>query len=1185
MATSIEGTAAVPATPPPPSTNDLRTHESWMMWVGTPDPAAAAAAADTTTAAPAPNSTPLSPYGSHTTMASTPTGSLGSDKDDKDTMVDYSLDKDDDDCNDVSFDSVENAVPQCKRTSSKATNEMFTQSRPESSVSSSSSAASSPSPSSSVAAGDTPRRHHESSSEVITLLGEIVGARDLRVPDEDQLDGGADGIKSLRPYAVISYAGKRIHKTDKCNKEGPNPIWSPSTKSFFLLRTSAKEMSQSTLNVSIYSKKKENSLSVSLMTSSSIFLGQVNIDAAAVLDHCDEERREYILEDEIGETVSKLGHFAVRFKVATLSDVDVVSFFNKKPQPSVNTSFEPSNRLDTLESKKTTAVAAGPFQRNSDRPLAPLVTETSEAEIAQSGFVNALSSVFSRNVKTDESGVTKVRVKPGPDPDRQQETEFLSSHDLKIETRLPSKKWIEAGSGTLGKLYVEILSCHGLPNVDLGEAVGDVTDPFCTLVFEDCCCMTDVIDDELSPHWMPWTKRAFAFNMMHPASTLYLGIFDYDLGMGDHDAIGRVAVPVCNLQRDTIHTLKYNLYPSSNVTARAANGSIVIRLRVEWYDEREALLTALKPRPKIHINVTKPKSFKVIRYTCFGEYDNEEQFDLTVTRSYINEIFQYKSSIGYLLGDAFRSLMFWRGQVEVFSILLPVHSLLFFLMATRLVERPSLIVPFTFLGIGWALLAMLTVRRQSPSPWNRCPSFVECHRLLLTGRTSTPLHSIKENEGAEAAKKIELEWQKRIDDDLKIAEKKAELNQIINEIGDDNIHTNVSQGVIPLDMLNRLARYQGIIRRLCDKFRFIKIIFTWEESMVSFWLTTAFLGVGLVSLLLPWGFILTWVGRFLVWGLFGPHMKLVDLTLRAKSKSGDSLETIMKGFDIQKMLARERRERALKIKDIKEAAFGKYSVQIPSFNLARHFDRPLPESSGRVCRKGKSRNCGRSSRRLSVVDISKEGEPWIPGQQLYGDLIPRPEYDISVYEQEVAVQEKAMRKFRARVKKIKNADGISQVARKVLARLGHDEGSPMAFGYEVALEDTLGVDDNDDDGPYDEKGQEQNHEEKHENTRDHHTHFKSLALGARLTVRMTSDKKQFISKRDLNQVVLAVDGNSTYCVSDDKIPEEVGMEVIGTGRFSAFDDDELHQSESDDSRLLYRPDDSVGGGNGKQKEE
>jgi hypothetical protein len=92
------------------------------------------------------------------------------------------------------------------------------------------------------------------------------------------------------------------------------------------------------------------------------------------------------------------------------------------------------------------------------------------------------------------------------------------------------------------------------------EAIGNVTDSFVSLVYEDTCAMTDVIDDELSPHWLPWTQRAFCFGMMHPASIMYLGVFDYDLGLGNHEAIGRVAVNVCNLQRNTIYTLKYNLY-------------------------------------------------------------------------------------------------------------------------------------------------------------------------------------------------------------------------------------------------------------------------------------------------------------------------------------------------------------------------------------------------------------------------------------------------------------------------------------------------------------------------------------------------------------------------------------------------------------------------------------------------
>jgi hypothetical protein len=447
--------------------------------------------------------------------------------------------------------------------------------------------------------------------------------------------------------------------------------------------------------------------------------------------------------------------------------------------------------------------------------------------------------------------------------------------------------------------------------------------------------MTDVIDDELSPHWLPWTQRAFCFNMIHPASILYLAVFDFDIGMGQHDPIGRVAVNVGNLQPDTIHTLKYNLYPSSNVTDRVANGSISIRLRIECFDPRAALLAAFKPRPKMHVNVTKEKSFRVVRYTCFGEYDNEEKFDLTVTRSYVNEIFEYKASVRYAIVDTMKSLMFWHGQVEICSVMVPIHSLLFFTMATRLVERPQLIVPYSLLGVAWIMLANLSLRRHHPSPWNRCPSFLQYIHILRTGQSSIPIKSIKEFEGDEAAKEYDDAWMKRLEEDRKLAEKQAELLQEINAIGDDNIHTEVSQGAIPIDLLARLARYQATIGRLCKKFRLAKVILTWEESVVSFWVTAGFLSAGLVALVLPWGFILTWIGRIFVYGFLGPHMKIVDLYLRANQEKNSALKEMMKNFDIQSNLARLRREEALKMKDMKKLAFGSYSVQVPSFNLCK----------------------------------------------------------------------------------------------------------------------------------------------------------------------------------------------------------------------------------------------------------
>lgn len=49
------------------------------------------------------------------------------------------------------------------------------------------------------------------------------------------------------------------------------------------------------------------------------------------------------------------------------------------------------------------------------------------------------------------------------------------------------------------------------------------------------------------------------------------------------------------------------------------HGIITVRMRIEMHHEKAALMAALKPRPKIHVNVQKEKSFHVVRYTCFGE--------------------------------------------------------------------------------------------------------------------------------------------------------------------------------------------------------------------------------------------------------------------------------------------------------------------------------------------------------------------------------------------------------------------------------------------------------------------------------------------------------------------------------------------------------------------------------------
>jgi hypothetical protein len=817
-------------------------------------------------------------------------------------------------------------------------------------------------------------------SQPITILGEVVSAYGLIRDETLETEEDSQSYDDLRPFARVHYGDTHIHHTSASIEAGRNPIWTISARSLFLVHTTPQDLldnnnnNNKPLEISIWFHRKDP---LQIATLETVCLGKAVLTGAQILEHCDEERLVVDLYDDVEDWGSR-GSVTLRFRLATPSDEAFLRAVNRNyelhRQTSITGLYEALSTTTTHghghpgDKPEEKAATAPP-----KRPKAFLPTEEDETTVAGTSFVNALSSAFTSKKYYDrEAGMQKIRVKPHPDPDRVEETTYLSHADFKSKTMAPSKEWVEAGSGTLGKMHLEILYCQDLPNVDVGETMGNLTDAFICAVFEDTMVQTPVIDDELSPHWLPWTQRAFVIGMMHPASMLYLGCFDYDLGLSDHEAIGRVAVNTSNLQRDTDYTLTYNLYPSSNVTERKAIGTITIRLRIEYFDEKQAVLAALQPRPKFHVNVQREKSLKVVHYTCFGEYgdESEEKFDLTVTRSYINEILQYRRHLSYAIGDGLRSLIFWRGQVRVFGIMLPVHSFLFFCSSLTLVERPYLLPSFWLLSVAWVMMATGTQRQQHPSPWYRCPSFWQYVEVLRTGRSSLRIRNIKSREGSKATDAYDAAWNERVAKDLDAATKRAEMKKQLDDMGSEQIHTKMVAGnVIPIELLGRLARYQGMIGRCCRKFRLIKIILTWEESILSFWITACFLAAGLISLILPWAFILTWLGRIVVWGLLGPHMKIVDAYLQTNKGDEKVLEKAMERFNQQSLNARVRYQEALKLKDMKCFRFGKFITAIPNFNLGRHYDRPLATSFARVHKKG------------GPIQIAPQH---VPGQQFFG---------------------------------------------------------------------------------------------------------------------------------------------------------------------------------------------------------
>jgi hypothetical protein len=169
--------------------------------------------------------------------------------------------------------------------------------------------------------------------------------------------------------------------------------------------------------------------------------------------------------------------------------------------------------------------------------------------------------------------------------------------------------------------------------------------------------------------------------------------------------------------------------------------------------------------------------------------------------------------------------------------------------------------------------------------------------------------------------------------------------------------------------------------------------------------------------------------------------------------------------------------------------------------------------------------------RLSVVEKHHQVK-WIPGQQLYGRMIPRPEPDFQVHKTEAVVQERLLKMIQDRVRHIKDAEGIWECERQELRKLGVVANTPMSFGYEVVplRDDNLG------------------HEEA---DGDHAKEKKNRSV--RFTVQLMSDKKEFVGARESDHVMIECDGDTTYCISDNYGGEE-GLEIIGLGRYSTMAD-------------------------------
>ena len=583
------------------------------------------------------------------------------------------------------------------------------------------------------------------------------------------------------------------------------------------------------------------------------------------------------------------------------------------------------------------------------------------------------------------------------DPEAMATTEWMSEEEIKAEAVKHSRKWIDIGAGEHGRLFVEVIGADDLPNKDKNISGQNKTDAFVALIYEDCIVKTDVIDDCLSPRWLPWMQRAFVMHMTHTSSRLYVGAFDYDPGMAaDHDIIGRLSIDLTNLRPDTEYLLTYNLYEDSIAADREAKGTITLRLRLEFENQRDLVLSNVSFPTDMYINVKSKKDWKMIRQILYGRYDITS-FSMKNLNLYKEELTSY-SSLLYYLTDAIESLLFWRPQVRVLgSIWLPIHSLGFFLACVILAENPYYYPSFFCFGIAWFLFAVQHWRNNClPNPWGKTKTFSEIFMMLALGKSLKGPVSIAAHENEEESNKFDEEFQARV----KAAEERAakiqeeqmkaleEHEKLMADIGDQTADTDTSTkgGGISINLLKPiLYPIQQYLRMACEGLRLARNVVLWDEAYIAFLLSAGSLVLGLVSLFVPWSFITKWTSRILAWGLFGPHMKLVDVFYYSKLQSSheDDLKAMLADLAAQQeyaanlaMIARIKKEDAVKLRDIKTILYGTYMTKIPLFSTERFHDVPLHSSVATPYKE-------------SEENKTRDLPMRINGQALVGNMIPK----------------------------------------------------------------------------------------------------------------------------------------------------------------------------------------------------
>ena len=330
---------------------------------------------------------------------------------------------------------------------------------------------------------------------------------------------------------------------------------------------------------------------------------------------------------------------------------------------------------------------------------------------------------------------------------------------------------------------------------------------------------------------------------------------------------------------------------------------------------------------------------------------------MTTLSKYLKELQEYvDEDMAARTVAASLTVLLWRGHWKVACFRLPLHSMVAFTWGILVTQNYNRFPAFLLFGVAWFFLAMNEKRRMHPSPWYKCKSYGDLLLDLLSGTfcgcigfcMNSRATTIETNHNLPAIQKYYAAVKER---EEKLAEQKkqaalhaAEMEEEdmknaleIESHGDEAVEVATSQKSSFLQKMNPLKPIlhpvQKFLNQVCRILRAVKSVVTWEENYYPFWIVTLSLLGSLLVFFIPWGYLIRWVVRILVWILLGPWMKVVDWLYFEKledmtpEERRDALREELRGEYKQRMeyylLTQKMKEQAMKLRSMMKYLFGK----------------------------------------------------------------------------------------------------------------------------------------------------------------------------------------------------------------------------------------------------------------------